>query len=42
MSYVIHGYAGCDYWAIYQGGVHVFTGSKQACLDYLDLFASFQ
>ena len=41
MSYVIHGCAGSDSWSIYQGGIHIFTGSKQACLDYLDLLASF-
>ena len=41
MSYVIQGCAGSDSWSIYQGGIHIFTGSKQACLDYLDLLASF-
>ena len=41
MSYVIHGCAGSDSWSIYQGGIHIFTGSKQACLDYLDLLAFF-
>ena len=42
MSYVIHGCAGIDEWTIYQGGMFIFSGTKQACLDYLDLLASFQ
>lgn len=41
MSYVIHGTAELNTWSIYQGGVHIFTGSKKACLEYLDLLASF-
>jgi hypothetical protein len=41
MSYVIHGCSELDEWAIYQGGIFIFKGSRQACLDYLDLLASF-
>ena len=32
MSYIIQGCKGCDSWSIYQGGIHIFTGSKQARL----------
>lgn len=41
MSYVIHGCAELNEWAIYQGGVFIFQGSKAACLAYLELLDSF-
>ena len=42
MSYVIHGCEKLNSWSIYQGGIHIYTGSKEACVKYLDFLSSFQ